>query len=188
MLPSVSSKTPETSKQLVSSEVVPSLSSHDNPWRALREILRWLVDGVGWKAEQAPNPLGRWLAEDIVLAADETSGGVAKHSALMLGMAQSTFRRHLNKARERLDAGTSIRSKDWLHVQSIIPELVNQSEREAGEDIVIRARRVLLEEVVIQVEEDDKLGATLMGVTLPTYRTWKQQLQSEQQDSPEPVR
>ena len=82
----------------------------------------------------------------------------------------------------------AVRNKDWLHVQSVLPGLVTTSDLEPGEDIVIRARQVLLEEAIAQVEENDKLGAAIMGVTLPTYRSWKTELPSGQPQGTESSR
>ena len=79
-----------------------------------------------------------------------------------------------------MEEGASIRIREWLYVQEVLPALLNPAEGRPKEDVVIRARRLLLEEVVTQVAGNDKLGAGLMGITLPTYRNRKAELKSDQ--------
>ena len=98
----------------------------------------------------------------------------------MLGMPESTFRRHLHKAKAIMEEGASVRIREWLFVQEVLPALLNPTGARAKEDVVTRARRMLLEEVVTQVSGNDKLGAALMGITLPTYRNRKAELKSDQ--------
>jgi hypothetical protein len=111
----------------------------------------------------------------MVLAADEAADGVARRGSSLLGMPESTYRRHLGKARASLETGTSMRIPQWLAVQTVFSELLALGGPETAGSVVIRARQMLLEEVVAQFEDDDKAGAAMMGVTVPTYRNWKAQ-------------
>jgi hypothetical protein len=45
-----------------------------------------------------------------------------------------------------------------------------------GQDLLKRARIVVLQEIVRQLPEDAKLGSILMGVTEPTFRRWRAEL------------
>ena len=95
-------------------------------------------------------------------------------------MPESTYRRQLGKATESLETGTSVRIQEWLAVQSVFSELLRLGEQEGSIGVVSRARQILLEEVVAQFGDDDKTGAAFMAVTVPTYRSWKAQLGSNQ--------
>ncbi len=167
---------PTSSRSSAYGSDTPPPSDSEDPWCGLQEVLRWVVDVLAWRVGEASKPLGLWLVEDIVLAADEAAGGVASRGSSLLGMPESTYRRQLGKARESLEAGTSVRIPEWLAVHSLFSALLTSGEQEAGFGVVSRARQMLLEEVVAQFEDDDKAGAAMMGVTVPTYRSWKAQL------------
>ena len=123
-------------------------------------------------------PLGRWLAEDLVLAADSASNGTAKRASVMLGMAETTFRRRLDKVKRELQIGSSARSSAWSTMRPILSRLVTAPEVLAGKSIFEEARQMLLKEVVERVRQDGVLGSALMGVTSPTYRRWTAALKS----------
>ena len=52
-------------------------------------------------------PLGKWLAEDLVLAADRLAAGGARRGADLLGLPDTTYRRQLQSATARRAAGVS---------------------------------------------------------------------------------
>jgi diguanylate cyclase (GGDEF)-like protein len=149
----------------------------ESPWATLRKVLKRqlvaVLDNSG-----VPVPLGRWLAEDLVLAADSTANNTARRACSALGMAETTFRRRLEKVKRDFQAGMSARSEDWALVQPVLSRLVAANEASAGENVFDRARQVLLEEVMARVQQDSALGSTLMGVTTPTYRRWTASLHS----------
>ena len=149
----------------------------DSPWVTLREVLKRqlvaVLDNSG-----VPVPLGRWLADDLVLAADRRANNSARRACSVLGMAESTFRRRLEKVKLEFQAGMNARSADWALVQPVLSCLVVANEASPGENIFERARQVLLEEVMARVPQDGALGSTLMGVTVPTYRRWIASLHS----------
>jgi len=152
-------------------------AGNESPWATLREVLKRQVvatlDNSG-----VPLPLGRWLAEDLVLVADSKANNTARRACSALGMAETTFRRRLEKVKREFRAGLSARSEDWVAVQSVLSCLLAASDASAGENIFERARQVLLEEVMARVQQDSVLGSTLMGVTAPTYRRWIASLRS----------
>jgi diguanylate cyclase (GGDEF)-like protein len=142
-----------------------------DPWTALREALRsQIVAATG--SSHAPVPLGRWLAEDLVLAADRAANGTASRASTALGMAETTFRRRHAKVKHEFDTGLLSRTAEWSAMQPVLSRLVAATDNTNGEDICERARRLLLEEVMTHAQHDGALGAVLMGVTAPTYRRW----------------
>ena len=152
-------------------------SGNESPWTTLRELLkrqvRSTLDNSG-----VPLPLGRWLAEDLVLAADNVANNTARRACSALGMAETTFRRRLEKVKRELSAGLSARSEDWAVVQPVLPRLLAADDNQAGDNVFERARQILLEEVMARVQQDSVLGSALMGVTAPTYRRWTASLGS----------
>jgi diguanylate cyclase (GGDEF)-like protein len=167
---------PECSAAGSNAPALPAMGN-ESPWATLREVLkRQLVatlDNSG-----VPVPLGRWLAEDLVLAADSTANNTARRACSALGMAETTFRRRLEKVKREFRAGLNARSEEWAAVQPVLSHLVTANLGSAGENIFDRARQVLLEEVVARVQQDSVLGSALMGVTAPTYRRWTAALHS----------
>ena len=160
-----------------SEAAVSSPTGNESPWVILREALKRQLVAV-LDNRGVPVPLGRWLAEDLVLAADSTANNTARRACSALGMAETTFRRRLEKVKREFQAGMSARSEDWVLVQPVLSRLVAANDASDGENIFERARQVLLEEVVARVQQDSALGSALMGVTAPTYRRWTASLHS----------
>jgi diguanylate cyclase (GGDEF)-like protein len=152
-------------------------AGNENPWLTLREVLKCqLVETLDNSGVAVP--LGRWLAEDLVLAADSTANNTARRACSALGMAETTFRRRLEKVKREFRAGLSARTEGWAAVKPVLSRLVAANDASAGENIFERARQVLLEEVMARVQQDSALGSALMGVTTPTYRRWTAALRS----------
>jgi DNA-binding NtrC family response regulator len=145
-----------------------------NPWAALRDVLKQQVTKA-LEPGGPPVPLGRWLADDLVLAADNANSGTAKRASTALGMAETTFRRRLEKVKRELQSGLMARTAGWSAVQPILPRLVSNNAAAAKKNILDQARQILLEEVAARVQQDNALGSALMGVTAPTYRRWTTQ-------------
>jgi diguanylate cyclase (GGDEF)-like protein len=141
-------------------------------WQVLRRALCGLVEGALSRRQQSVVPFGRWLNEDLVIAADEASEGVASAASSRLGMADTTFRRQRNKLRAEISAGLLARTPEWDAVRPILNRLVAEDGAANGDNITIRARELLLAEVTDRVAGNAALGSRLMGVTLPTYRRW----------------
>ena len=153
-------------------DTVASLPADDTcPWTALREALKSQIL-LALKRSHAPVPLGRWLAEDLVLAADRKACGTASRASSALGMAETTFRRRLEKVQSAFQAGLLSRTEDWSAIQPLLSRLVTRGNDTGSENIFERARRILLEEVMVCVQQDGTRGSALMGVTATTYRRW----------------
>lgn len=127
----------------------------------------------------SPNmlPLGRWLDEDLLVAADTLAEGIARRAALTLGLAETTFRRRLQKAKDRIYAGLSPRVADWEDIQPILTQMV-RSAAETEQDLIGLAQRVLLEEIVARFPSDVRTGSALLAVSSPTYRKRLAELRS----------
>jgi hypothetical protein len=93
-------------------------------------------------------------------------------------MAETTFRRRLEKVKREYQAGLSVRSPDWSVIPPILTQLIVDNDLSPGEKLFERARSLLLQEVVARVQQDSARGSALMGVTVPTYRRWATSLPS----------
>ncbi len=148
----------------------------ENPWKTLRGIFARQVATATARRNADPLPLGVWLDEDLVLAASAAHGGVGRQAAAVLGMAESTFRRHLEKAKRATGQRTSPRHPVWSPVVPVLERLARAYDLGRDENILKAARRLLLKEIRSCLPNDDRLGSALLGVTVPTYRRWKAEL------------
>ncbi len=152
---------------------LPASTDHD-PWQALNDALLQQVDIALANNAQRPVPIGRWLQEDLVLAASVASGDVARRAARLVGVPESTFRRQLDKARMEAEAGLASRTEAWQRVSPLLRELVQCAASAKGSDLLDGARLILLRIVRERVTDRNSAGASLMGVTPPTYKRWLQ--------------
>ncbi len=141
-----------------------------------RSLLERLRDALGRQIESALSgdaraalPLGTWLEEDLVLAADAAVESVARRGAQVLGIPETTYRRRLQKTAGRDAAGLLPRPITWNEVRELLAALVRSSELD-GENLLERTQGVLLEEIVSRVPEDTRTCAALLGVTPPTLK------------------
>jgi len=112
-------------------------------------------------------PLGKWLAEDLVLAADRLSAGVSRRGSEMLGLADSTYRRQLQSAAARRSSGLAVRSSTWPHgVAALLEDFIRA--RPADTDVCQWAEAGLLAEIESAVPSDARTAAALLGITEPT--------------------
>ncbi len=118
------------------------------------------------RSGQVAVPLGKWLAEDLVLAADTLSGGTHRQAAVLLGIPETTFRRQLQAALHRRAARLSVRSATWPAVTSTLEGLIRS--RPAGRDTCEWAEGALLAEIEAAAPGDSRLAAALVGVTETT--------------------
>ncbi len=123
-------------------------------------------------------PLGRWLISDLVLTADTAVNGVARQASALLGMAETTFRRQVDKARQESLVGQSVRTPQWSALKPVFARFIATAQKAPSQNLVDQASQLLLEEVVTQVPHNDTLGSALLGVTKPTYQRRKATLSS----------
>ncbi|HXV76532.1 MAG TPA: sigma 54-interacting transcriptional regulator [Candidatus Polarisedimenticolaceae bacterium] len=151
----------------------PAEAADGDAWDTLRAVLRQRIALAANAA--APPPIGRWVADDLILEAHRRSGRVAAHAARALGIAKTTFRRRLRKAAIEAERGTSPRPNDWAEVLASLARIVAAA-NDDGEDRTRRVRLLLLEEVERRVTRDTGSAALLMGVSDPTYGRWVAEL------------
>ena len=148
-----------------------SLDDTSNPTEALRlglghQVMLALTNNTAL-------PLGRWLISDLVLAADAAVNGVARQASALLGMAETTFRRQIDKAKQESLLGQSMRTPDWSALKPVLQRFIAAASEVPGQNLVDQASQLLLEEVVAQVPNNNNFGSALLGVTKPTYQRRK---------------
>jgi DNA-binding NtrC family response regulator len=136
-----------------------------DPMARLREALSREVASALGGGPGALVPLGKWLAEDLVLTADRLAGGGSRRGAEILGLADTTYRRQLRAASARRAAG-AVRSPTWTHVLSLLEDVIRA--RPDGTDACEWAETALLTEIESAARGDARRAAHLLGVTEPT--------------------
>ena len=132
----------------------------------LREALaREVAAAVASDATGLP-PLGKWLAEDLVLAADRMAAGGVRRGAALTGLADTTYRRLLRGAAARRAAGRSLRSATWDGVTSLLEDFIRARPRDT--DVCQWAESRLLTVIESVVPGDARTAAAVLGVTKPT--------------------
>ncbi len=151
-----------------------------SPWEALREALKRQILTIQERSD-APVPLGKWLADDLVLQAGDGAGNIARRASAVLGMPETTYRRRLAKVKQEQDAGLMTRNPEWAAVPPILSRLVADNKDVAEKTKLFdQVRNLLLTEVLAQAPKNDNLGAALMGITILTYRRWTASLEREE--------
>jgi diguanylate cyclase (GGDEF)-like protein len=148
-----------------------------DPWEVLRRELSTQVALALARGKATAAPLGCWLIEDLVLLANEAHHGNARRASMLLGMPETTFRRQLQKVRFDQAAGRLTRSGEWRLMGPVLSQLLTAMERAPVHKANEQIRTRLLEEVMARLPDKDKISAALMGVTLPTYRRWRDAVQ-----------
>ncbi len=135
----------------------------------LREAL---ARAVAAGAEAAPHlrpPLGRWLADDLVLVAFELSQGVASRAAAVVGLPDTTYARRLQRAQR--DSGLTTRPAYWSVVNAALLPLVREHQASpVGTCLLDVVESWLLVEIERRCPNDSRAGAALLGTSLPTFR------------------
>jgi hypothetical protein len=150
---------------------LPERPDADQAWAGLGSAITRRIDAALDAVPAGVAPLGRWLAADTSLGAYRASGEVYSQSALLVGIAETTFRRRYQKAREQLDAGDSARPDDWAEMHKAVATCIAAA-TPGAEDLLERLRELLIDKLTARIPDDTKLAARLMGVTEPTYRKW----------------
>jgi DNA-binding protein Fis len=148
-----------------------------------RELGRQVTYAVS-KRNGTLHPLGRWLTTDLVLGADMAVDGNARQASALLGMAETTYRRHLDKARHEALSAQTVRSDDWSAMEQVVTLIVDKAGSSSGERLVDQASQLLLEQVLLQLPDNDTLGSALLGVTKPTFLRRKATFQKQQYQDP----
>jgi DNA-binding NtrC family response regulator len=152
--------------------------------QALAEVVTSALGPDGNGRASAP-PLGRWLAEDLILAAERLSNGVSRRAADLLGIPETTYRRQRRNATRTRAAGLSARPPAWQAVMSALDDFIRAGRGES--DVCDRAAVCLLSVVEGAVGGDTQTVAAFLGVTEPTVlrRQARRQRRSEQTGAPE---
>jgi diguanylate cyclase (GGDEF)-like protein len=169
----------------------PIVDPHENPrpspegeeddrWLPLRRELIRQIDLALQQNRAHPVPLGRWLTEDLVMAANEASGHIARQAATLIGLPESTFRRQMQKTESERSAGLASRTPSWESVRPLLNTIITRTQEDpsGNTDLVEQARSILLEDVEQKIAGRVSTGAALMGVTAPTYKRWLQSKES----------
>jgi hydrogenase-4 transcriptional activator len=132
----------------------------------LRHALAREVAAARGSGGQTLLPIGKWLAEDLILTADRLAGGTARRGSQYLGVPDTTYRRQLQGAVARRAAGLAVRSPTWSAVASVLEDFIRA--RGAETDACQWAEACLLTELESAAPGDARSAAGLLGVTLPT--------------------
>jgi DNA-binding NtrC family response regulator len=111
-------------------------------------------------------PIGKWLAEDLILTADRLARGISRRGAELLGLPDTTYRRQLQSAARHRAAGLYVRSACWPAVLSVLEDFIQA--RGAGTDACQWAEACLLAETESAAPGDLQAAAALLGVTEQT--------------------
>jgi hypothetical protein len=133
---------------------------------------RALAAAVDAAAEAAPHmrpPLGRWLADDLVLVAFDECRGVAVRAAAALGLPDTTYARRLQRAQR--DASLASRPPYWPAVHDAVVQLVRAGSGVTRETSLLdELEQVLLEQIDGRFPDDHRAGAALLGTSVPTFK------------------
>lgn len=137
--------------------------------QSLRECCQAAVDG------ELRLPIGTWVMEALIRAANERAAGVAKHGATLLQLPESTYRRQLDRIRQTDQTGLAVLHPLFQPSISLIDgwlaaTVTEQPDAEQRPCLVDQVRALLLGIVAELLPDQPSFGAALMGVTAPTYR------------------
>ena len=119
-------------------------------------------------------PLGRWLEEDLILASLNAYNEIAYRAAEALSIPETTIRRKIAKIRKNSRSGTPYRSDSWLQVQSLLRQIIPIA-RTRGVPAIDLANQLLVTQIRA-ITRSIGQGATLAGVSTPTYRRMLKEL------------
>jgi len=164
---------PQPLKAPEHTQVAEQSSNPKDDWTTLQRLLAGQVAALV-SDSRLEAPLGRWLADTVVLTAAEESDGVARQAARLLGIPETTLRRQLNKARQNAENPFQLMSQQWLTSLPALIELLKNLMRQEDNNAEFseRCQAILLQEVANHIGADRSTGAALMGITPPTYTRW----------------
>ena len=160
----------------ISSPAAIGMLSDEDPWSGLQQELERQVAVAVTKDDRRPVPIGRWLSEDLVLDANDICNNVARRAAQLVNMPESTFRRQLEKANSGAVTGMDYRPESWASIRPLIRRVIQHADSACGSqgNLLERARDALLACVRVKMAARPGAGASLMGVSPPTYKRWLQ--------------
>lgn len=144
-----------------------SSTDASSSWVALRDCLDSIVSTITASSTTSYPPLGRWLDNDLVIAAFAQAGHVARRASHRLGLPETTFVRRLRRAQS--EAQLVRRPSEWEPVGPVVDRLL-RARPEEGQDVLAVAERYLVEAINRHVPQKPAVGAALLGTSLPTYR------------------
>ncbi len=156
-------------------------------WATLTSLLAGQVAALVAES-RLEAPVGRWLADTVVLTAANVSDGVARQAARLLGVPETTLRRQLNKARQNEDNPFQLMSNQWLTSLPALVDLLKllMTQDDQQEEFAEHCQVLLLQQVANHIGDDRKAGAALMGITPPTYARWLERYAIEPQPISQP--
>ncbi len=146
-----------------------------DPWELLQRELQGQVQRVLTHGKAELEPLGRWLGRRPGAARRCRSSGYCSARLFSVG----DGRDHVPTSGAKGPAGSGDRTPERAHRNGPVSvrsfaQLLNTLNGASAENLSERIRDSLLQEVVTRLPDQDKTAAALMGVTLPTYRRWKE--------------
>ena len=153
----------------------PAHRSSAATWEELKQSLSVIVAQRAASPASLYPPLGRWLDNDLVLAAFEASDHVARRASSRLGLPETTYVRRLKRAQN--EEQMTRRPVDWDPVRSAVSALVRSTEH-PDQDVLATAELHLLEAILRLLPNNDTAGASLLGTSLPTFRRRSTQFSS----------
>jgi len=141
-------------------------SRFSEPALRLRQALAREIAAAIAPGGRVLSPIGKWLGEDLVLAADRLSSGRSRRGSHLLGIPETTYRRQVQNAVRRHSAGGDLRSPSWSGVRGLLDDFI--AARAHDVDVCQWAEECLLAEVESAVPGDARAAAALLGVTEPT--------------------
>ncbi len=135
----------------------------------LARALAVAVDAAAAAPPHLRPPLGRWLADDFILLAFDVCQGVGRRAATVLGLPDTTYARRLQRAQR--DATIGARPAYWTAVNAAVGELVRSSLATPRDTSLLDdAELLLLELIERRFPGNPRVGATLLGTSVPTFR------------------
>jgi DNA-binding NtrC family response regulator len=113
-------------------------------------------------------PLGQWLEEDMILACLAAHSQVLNRAAAALAVPESTLRRKVLRMREIYGGDSPTRPDDW-HAVTPLLDVLCQLAKEQQTPLLDMVAEHLLAELESR-PMSRKTAATLLGVSIPTYR------------------
>jgi hydrogenase-4 transcriptional activator len=136
-------------------------------WSNLRAALDAEVCAAAAAQPRASLPIGRWLADDLVLAALDVAGGTRARAADRLGLPLTTFARRLAQA--VAERPISTRPPTWTAVTEALAEVL--AAPGAARSALADAIEVLLLDVVVtRVPGHLAYAASLLDLSTPTLK------------------